>query len=209
MSAVSHPPKSSIPSIVGMNLQIETGRVRLRAFETADVEAIWPYVSDPAVSQYLSWAAHRTREETEAWIEKARTRTETDVVWALEAGGTVVGCIDLHGITWQLKACRVDRAELGFWLAPPLWNRGLMTEAAHAVTQFAFHQIGLHKVMVGCFEANTGSRRVIEKLGFRYIGRQEDNVWRDGTWHAHLQYELTAGEWPDVQTTMRIMRPSV
>ena len=42
MSAVSHPPKSSIPSIVGMNLQIETGRVRLRAFEPADVEALWP-----------------------------------------------------------------------------------------------------------------------------------------------------------------------
>ena len=47
---------------------------------------------------------------------------------------------------------------------------------------------------------------MIEKLGFRFIGRHEDDVWRDGQWHTHLRYELTAPEWPDVHTTMQIDR---
>ena len=61
-------------------------------------------------------------------------------------------------------------------------------------------------VTVGCFAENDASRRVIEKLGFRYVGRAEDDVWRDGQWRSHLRYELTAPEWPDVHTTTRIDR---
>ena len=52
-----------------------------------------------------------------------------------------------------------------------------------------------------------GSRRVIEKLGFRLIGRLEDDVWRDGRWWSVLAYELTQSEWSDVSTTMRVNRP--
>jgi RimJ/RimL family protein N-acetyltransferase len=48
---------------------------------------------------------------------------------------------------------------------------------------------------------------VIEKLGFRPVGRLEDDVWRDGRWWSVLRYELTASEWSDVSTTMRVSRP--
>jgi ribosomal-protein-serine acetyltransferase len=70
-----------------------------------------------------------------------------------------------------------------------------------------FELIGLHKVTVGCIAENAGSRRVIEKLGFRPVGRLEDDVWRDGCWWSVLRYELTASEWSDVSTTMRVSRP--
>jgi RimJ/RimL family protein N-acetyltransferase len=49
---------------------------------------------------------------------------------------------------------------------------------------------------------------VIEKSGFRYVGRLEDDVWRDGRWHAHLRYELTASEWADASRTLRFTRPA-
>lgn len=48
---------------------------------------------------------------------------------------------------------------------------------------------------------------VIEKLGFRMVGRQEEDAWRDGRWWAMLSYELTSPEWSDVSTTMRVHRP--
>lgn len=82
-----------------------------------------------------------------------------------------------------------------------------MTEAARAAVDFAFHRIGLHKLTIGCLADNPGSRRVVEKIGFRYVGRLEDDVCRDNAWHAHLRYELAAPEWADVHATMRIMRP--
>jgi len=129
------------------------------------------------------------------------------ITWAIEREGRVQGVIGLDGITWQLRAWRVDRAELGYWLAPALWRQGLMTEAAHAVVRWGFETLGLHKIKVGCVSENGASRRVIEKVGFRYVGRLEDDVWRDNRWWSHLRFELTAGEWPDVHTTMRVSRP--
>jgi [ribosomal protein S5]-alanine N-acetyltransferase len=82
-----------------------------------------------------------------------------------------------------------------------------MTEAATAVVRVAFETIGLHKVTTTCFVDNHASRRVIEKVGFRFVGRAEDDLWRDGRWITHLCYELTSPEWPDVHTTMRVSRP--
>jgi len=128
------------------------------------------------------------------------------VVWAIEHEGRAQGCIGLD-VEWQLRVLRVDRGELGYWLAPSLWGKGLMTEVASAVVRFGFDTIGLHKVSTRCFVDNPASRRVIEKAGFRFVGRAEDDVWRDGRWITHLKYELTAPEWPDVHTTMKLNRP--
>jgi RimJ/RimL family protein N-acetyltransferase len=118
-----------------------------------------------------------------------------------------VGCIGLHGIRWASRALRYDRAELGYWIAKPFWRQGLMTEAATMATRWAFETLGLHKVNVMCFEDNVASKRVIEKVGYRFIGRLEDDVWRDGRWYAHLRFELLASEWADSTRTLRFTRP--
>jgi ribosomal-protein-alanine N-acetyltransferase len=72
---------------------------------------------------------------------------------------------------------------------------------------FGFDRVGLHKVTIGCFAENTASRRVIEKCGFRFIGRREDDVYRDGRWHAHLRYEMLSSEWSDTTNALRFTRP--
>jgi [ribosomal protein S5]-alanine N-acetyltransferase len=79
--------------------------------------------------------------------------------------------------------------------------------SAGAVVRFGFETIGLHKITTRCLVENIGSRRVIEKVGFRFVGRAEDDSWRDGRWSTQLLYELTSPEWPDVHTTMRVSRP--
>lgn len=206
---MSAPPCPEIPNVGALPLELETTRLRLRPFTADDAEALWPFVSDPALPRQMTWAAHADPAETRAWIEhvtQARA-AGTDLHWAIVHDGKLVGDISLLQIRWQLRALRVDRAELGFWLAPALWRKGLMTEAAHHVLLFAFDTLGLHKVTVGCFEDNVGSRRVIEKVGFRFVGRLEEDAWRDGAWHGQLRYELTAHQWSDVSTTMPISRP--
>jgi len=205
----SSPPRTPIPRLTDFDLAIETARLRLRQFTERDVEDVWPVVSDPAFPSLMTWSAHTDRSETLGFIESGRQDViaNTGVRWAIEQAGKVVGSIGFHAICWQVRALRLDRAELGFWLAPALWGQGLMTEAAHAVVRYGFETLGLHKILVSCLAQNAKSRRVIEKVAFRYVGRSEDDVWRDGAWHAHLRYELTAPEWPDVHTTMRVRRP--
>jgi len=205
----SAPPRATIPKLDELDVVLATARLRLRPFDDADVDDLWLHVSDPALTRMLSWNAHTERDQTLDFIRRVNTgpTTGTGVAWAIELDGRAAGCISLEGIQFELRAWRLDRAELGYWIAPPLWGRGLMTEAAQAVVRCGFEQIGLHKVTVGCIAENVGSRRVIEKLGFRPVGRLEDDVWRDGRWWSVLRYELTASEWSDVSTTMRVSRP--
>jgi ribosomal-protein-alanine N-acetyltransferase len=205
----SPPPRASIPSLAKLDLVISTQRLRLRPFQASDLEDIWPVVSDPEFPRLMSWEAHRSKEETAEWIERvSRIATSGEAVkWAIEHEGKVIGAIGLQEIVWQLRALRVDRGELGYWMSPAYQRRGLMTEAVQAVVRFGFETIGLHKIVVTCMAENVASRRVIEKAAFRWLGRAEDDVWRDGKWHAHLIYELTAPEWPDVHTTLRVQRP--
>jgi ribosomal-protein-alanine N-acetyltransferase len=207
---MSAPPRPTPPKLAELDLAIETPRLQLRPFILDDVEDLWPIVSDPVFPVQMSWAAHADRAETRGFIEACAQgiADNTDVVWAIVKAGKVIGAVGLHGIHWQYRAWRLDRAELGYWLAPTYWNKGLMTEVAHHVLLFAFDALALHKVTVGCLADNIGSRRVIEKLGCRLIGRREEDVWRDGAWHAQLRYELTANQWSDVSTTMPISRPA-
>ncbi len=193
----SPPPRTEIPTLAALDPFIRTPRLLLRPLAESDVDALWPYVSDPELPRMMSWSAHTERDQTLAFVRhKLEVRAQgTAMGWAIEHEGAARGLIALDEITWAFRAWRVDRAELGYWLAPPLWGRGLMTEAAGAATRFGFETLGLHKITVGCVEENVGSRRVIEKVGFRFLARHVDDFWRDGRWWSHLRYELTRAAW--------------
>lgn len=190
-------------------IDIECARVLLRPLVESDGDELFPLVSNPELPKLMSWAAHKDRAETDEWILRqmeARARG-TSLVWGIVKDAHVVGCISLHDLAWEQVALRVDRAELGYWLAPALWGQGYMTEAVRGVIAFGFDDLGLHKITTMCFAQNAASQRVIEKSGFRQVGRREEDVWRDEQWHAHLLYELTISEYMDTTATRRFHRP--
>lgn len=205
------PPCTDIPRLTALDLLVETGRLRLRPFTEADVDALWPIVSDPVVPRQMTWTAHADRKDTLAYIRETHAQLEdgSALTLAIEHEGVAVGSVSLDAIRWHQRALRVDRAELAYWLAPALWGQGFVTEASRALIQFGFDIVGLHKVTVGCLESNIGSRRVIEKVGFQLVGRALDDVWREGRWETQLRYELLARDYSDIMTTMPITRISL
>jgi RimJ/RimL family protein N-acetyltransferase len=56
--------------------------------------------------------------------------------------------------------------EIGYWLAKRWWGKGIMTEAVRAVCDYAFQELGVHRVTAGIFAGNARSARVLEKAGF-------------------------------------------
>jgi RimJ/RimL family protein N-acetyltransferase len=210
MSVMAAPPRAEIPQVGALPRVLRTERLVLHPPTLDDTDAIFALVSNPALPRYMTWAAHTERQQTVDFLQFQldAAAANTGCAWTIEHAGHPVGHISLDSIRWWIRAVRVDAAELGYWIAPALHGKGLMTEAGRAVMEFAFGPLGLHKVNVSCLDENVASRRVIEKLGFRACGRSEDDVWRDGRWHAHLRYELTQLEWGDVSTTMRVSRPA-
>ncbi len=206
---LSAPPRP-IPDLAQLPLVIETPRLVLRPIALTDVDDLWPYVSDPELSKMMSWDPHADRAETVAFVQSQLDglANGTDMTWTMVHEGRSAGVISLGHITWQFRAWRVDRAELGYWLAPRLWRQGLVSEAALHATQWAFETLGLHKITIGCVDGNVASQRIIEKLGYRFLAIFEEDFWRFGRWQAHRRYELTAPEWTDSARTMRFSRPS-
>jgi RimJ/RimL family protein N-acetyltransferase len=190
-------PVDPVPSIDMMELRLSTPRLTLRPPEDRDAEAMWPWVGDPAFPRHMSWAAHQDLTETRAVI-RGILQSITDgkgAVWAVLRDDRLIGTIGLHDLQWSMRALRYDRAEIGYWITPPAWGQGFATEATHAVLGFGFGALRLHKLIIVCMADNAASRRVIEKVGFRSVGRRVEQCWRDGRWHDQLDYELTVGEW--------------
>ena len=79
------------------------------------------------------------------------------------ASGAHLGCCGLRP-----KRPELERLETGFHLLPSAWGRGLATEAAQLVIRHAFEVVGARSLFAGHHPENVGSRRVLEKLGFRY-----------------------------------------
>lgn len=76
--------------------------------------------------------------------------------------------------------------EIGFHLRRKFWRAGYATEAARAVVEYAFSHVRVAALMAGHNPQNTGSRRVLEKLGFEYVRDEYFEPMRE----MHPLYEL-------------------
>ena len=144
---------------------LETERLLLRPWTEADAEACFRYAQDPRVGPAAGWPAHADVEESRRVIRDILAVPETyAIVW--KQTGLPIGAVGLNFKTPVAK--EADEAELGYWLGVPWWGRGIMPEAARAVLRHGFEDLGLGRIWCCYFDGNEKSRRVQEKLGFRY-----------------------------------------
>lgn len=63
--------------------------------------------------------------------------------------------------------------ELGYWLTPTAWGQGYATEAGRIVIEQARHALGLKRIEASHHIDNAASRKVLTKLGFREVRREQ------------------------------------
>ncbi len=92
-----------------------------------------------------------------------------------------------------------ERAELGYWVGKPYWNCGYCTEAARAIIEYGFKQLGLNRIHSNHFLGNPASGRIMQKCGMKYEGRVRQHVkhwdkFEDLELYAILKSEYEAGK---------------
>lgn len=124
-----------------------------------------------------------TQADARSWIRLANTNG-LNLVFAIDVEGFAVGAIGLH------PGDDVHRhsAEIGYWLGEEYWNRGIVTEAIIAVTEYAFKTMEMARVHAEVFQWNTASMRVLEKAGFVREGVLRKSVYKDRQWVDELIY---------------------
>ncbi|HEV2705378.1 MAG TPA: GNAT family N-acetyltransferase [Pyrinomonadaceae bacterium] len=149
--------------------ELETERLRLRAFRPTDLDAFARLRADPEVMRYIGTGTPHTREQSLERMQAniARWRTNGFGHWAVveKSSGELMGWCGLARLD------ETPEVEVGYGLARRFWGAGAATEAARASLRFGFEQLGLERIAAVAFPENTASRRVMEKLGMTYLRR--------------------------------------
>jgi len=133
-----------------MTNQIETERLLLRPYRASDAEAVATQIGDFKVSKWLTRAPYPySVQDALTFFDKI---AQEPMVYAVCHETDLIGCVSIMG-------------DLGYWCGVAHWGQGFATEAATALVgaHFADSDAPLPS---GHLAGNTGSRRVLEKLGF-------------------------------------------
>jgi ribosomal-protein-alanine N-acetyltransferase len=177
-----------------MTKALSTDRLLLRPFVESDWQAVHAMLADPEVTRYVP-ASTCSEEETREHIQTLINEQQVDPLWCKFA-------IVLRSESVFIGICFLERrveeprqANLGYLLSQHYWGQGYATEAAGAVLQYGFQELGLHRVYATCRSANVASSRVMEKLGMRREGHLRQHRWMKGSWQDSLLYAILDHEW--------------
>lgn len=158
---------------------IRTERLYIRRLTMRDAADMYEYSRDPQVARYVLWDAHRSINESRAYIRYMlrKYRLGEPVSWGIEhlETGRMIGTI---GFMWYQR--ENNSAEIGYSLSRAYWNQGLMTEALNAVLDFSFREMRLHRVEAQHELDNPASGQVMRKAGMRYEGTLRGRLFNKG-----------------------------
>ncbi len=158
---------------------LETPRLWLRPVTLQDAPAIQRRFPQWEVVRYLDavvpWPYPDDGAEQHLRRLHAKDRTGDHFdwcIWLKEGPDEAIGLIDLHSVDSERDEHGAWRDNRGFWLDPAFAGRGLMTEAADRVVDFAFRELGWSRLILSNAAPNVGSRRIKEKQGARLIATE-------------------------------------
>lgn len=180
-------------------MSIQTSRLVLRPWRESDAKDLFFYAKDPEVGPIAGWPPHQSVEDSLRVIRNVFSSPEAYAL-CLKENGRAIGAIELKRKGRSDLAKGEDECELGYWLGKPFWGRGLMPEAARALLRHAFQDLGMEKVWCAYYDGNEKSKRVQEKVGFRYQWTTPDvDVPLMGEKRIGHVNCLTKAEWLQIQ----------
>ena len=174
-----------LSSVDVTNIQIETDRLILRAWQMSDLDDFYAYAKVDGVGQMAGWMPHKSIEESKRILSFFINEKKT-LALEFKENGKVIGSVGLEDIDFT-DAGNLTGREIGYVLGKEYWGRGLMPEAVKAVIAFCFEELAFDWLTCNHFVWNNQSQRVIEKCGFQYV-REETRETQFGSKECSLLY---------------------
>jgi ribosomal-protein-alanine N-acetyltransferase len=144
---------------------LETERLILSPWGSADWLAFRPIARDPEVMRYITGGEPWSDEQIRSFADRqiGLYRNEGFCRWKLteKSTGAMIG---FCGAGYWRDA---PDPEIGWWLASACWQRGYATEAARATLRDAFGRARMTRIISIARPENAASIRIMEKLGLR------------------------------------------
>jgi RimJ/RimL family protein N-acetyltransferase len=173
---------------ISLDLVLDTQRCILRAVSAADVPFVWSATRFPGFTDGMRWNApagqHAIIEADLRALQLWKGGRVFTFTIVLKSSRSPVGRITIRAEPRQ------GDWSIGFWIHPERWGQGFAAEAARAVVEFGFSHLGATIVRAAHAAWNVQSKRVIERLGMRFIREIPDGFEKYGQPVAELEYAL-------------------
>lgn len=180
--------------------ELTTPRLRLRKIQLSDIPSLIKNVNHPAIfDNILNFPSPYREEDAIARINFVLQgfKDQARYVFAIASldNDEFMGEIGLH-----LDKDN-NRAEMGFWIGEPFWNKGLMTEAAKEALKYGFEVLKLNKILATHFVENEASGKVLVNIGMIKEAELKDHYKHRDHYRSVNQYRLTADEYEGISNT--------
>jgi RimJ/RimL family protein N-acetyltransferase len=144
---------------------LETERLTLRAPRLEDAKTIAALANDRRIAENTLRVPHPYGiADAQSFLTTANaTDDETVFLITTRNAATAIGACGIARLDGETP-------EIGYWLGVPFWGKGYATEAARALIDHAFGNLGYDVLLGGARVSNPASRRVLEKCGFQWTG---------------------------------------
>lgn len=179
--------------LTGRTRKLDGSMVELRRHDRHYYPLYAEWYGDPEIWRLTSWtSAPLSRSAVERLFDQ-RESSPTDDSFAVHVKGErePIGVISLMNISEAH-----DSADLSVILGhPDDRDQGYGADAIATLLDYAFGEIGLHRVGLSVFEFNEPAISTYEKLGFRTEGRLRQTVKRGGDFYDAILMSVLKPEW--------------
>ena len=156
-----YPLKSKLRTMI-----LKTANLTLRPWTEEDAECLYHFAKNPNVGPIAGWPPHESIEDSRNIIKTVFSKRET---YAIVRNDIPIGCAGLLFHPYANHFWGEEAAELGYWVAEEYWGNGYATEASERLIEHAFDDLKITEIYATYRIENNQSKRVLEKLGFRYF----------------------------------------
>jgi [ribosomal protein S5]-alanine N-acetyltransferase len=172
---------------------IETARCRLRCPSVEDIPHIFSATRFAGFNDGMQWEPPVTIDELEEPLQDNLADWAAKKTYCFTiADPTTDRLIGRIGIR---KTNRIDVWNLGFWTHPEHQGQGYMTEAATAMIEFGFEDLGATRIEASYALWNKASQRTLEKVGMRLTRYIPHAFQKKGRWVEANKMEIIKQEW--------------
>lgn len=167
--------------------QLETERLILKKFSPEELGYLFENYKEAEIRKLLGHETDEAFEKEKRKYENGYTtynRSFVSFQMIDKRSGLIIGGCGFHNWFFEHR-----RAEIGYHLTKEEFKKlGLMSEAVHAVLEYGFHAMNLHRIEAFVGTQNTASQKIMAKYAFEKEGMLRDHYFVDGTFEDSYVY---------------------
>ena len=156
---------------------LKTERLLLRRFSDTDLPKVFEGLSHPEVIRYygVSFDSLEATKEQMKWFAGIE-REGTGIWWAVCSKDNRI----FYGAGGLNSIGKHRKTEIGFWLLPAFWGKGIMKEAVPLIVDYGFSKLHLHRIEGLVESDNQNCKNAMSKLDFQHEGTMRDCEVKNG-----------------------------